>query len=164
MGASTARQHGFTIIELMVTIAILGIMATLAAPSFRDTILSARVRSSASDLFDSVLLARSEAVKRNAVIEVVPSASGWAGGWSVKRQSDGLVLQSREALDSINVTASASGNLTFNLDGRVTSNLRQIALYSASSTVVRARCINIDAAGRATIRTDNDTDPTNGCF
>ena len=96
MGAPRHLQRGFTIIELMVTIAILGIMATLAAPSFRDTILSARVRSSASDLFDSVLLARSEAVKRNAVVEVVPSASGWAGGWSVKRQSDGLVLQSRE--------------------------------------------------------------------
>ena len=83
------RSPGFTIIELLIAVAILGIISMLAAPSFREFIIGSQVRSGASDLYGSALLARSEAIKRNATITLCRSADaatcattgGWQQGW-----------------------------------------------------------------------------------
>ena len=89
----TARATGFTIIELMIVIVIVGVMVSLAAPSMRDLIVRTRLKTAASDLHQSLMQARSEAIMRNAVVQVVPnSATNWALGWSVKEQAGGTVL------------------------------------------------------------------------
>ena len=63
---------GFTLIELMVTIAIAAILATLAAPSFREYIVSQRIKNASFDLFTALTLARSEATQE----KVMHLASG----------------------------------------------------------------------------------------
>lgn len=157
------RSRGFTIIELMIVIVILAILSAIAAPSFREMIIASRVRSSASELYESVLQARSEAITRNAAIDVVPSASGWAGGWTVQIQADGTVLSTHPALTSVTLTANASGNLSFRLDGRVSTNVRQVVIYSDEYSTIQSRCVYVDAAGRPSVRTDKDGNPANGC-
>src|SRR5690625_7896883 len=62
--ARVTTQKGFTLIELMVTIAILAIVLAIATPSFNNIILSNRIDSVAQELHGSLQLARSEAVKR----------------------------------------------------------------------------------------------------
>ena len=157
------RSPGFTIIELLIAVAILGIISMLAAPSFREFIIGSQVRSGASDLYGSALLARSEAIKRNAAIDVVPSASGWAGGWTVKVNASGTVLENHEALTNVTVTANASGNLSFRVDGRVSTTVRNFILSNSEFTTLAARCVYVDAAGRPSVRTDNDGNAANGC-
>jgi len=157
------RSPGFTIIELLIAVAILGIISMLAAPSFREYIISSQVRSAASDLYGSALLARSEAIKRNAAIDVVPSASGWAGGWTVKVNAGGTVLENHEALTNVTVTPNASGNLSFRIDGRVSTNVRNFTLSNSEYATLAARCVYVDAAGRPSVRTDNDGNAANGC-
>lgn len=157
------RSRGFTIIELMITIVILAILSSIAAPSFRQMIISSRVRSAASELYESVLQARSEAITRNAAIDVTPSGSGWVGGWTVQLQSDGTVLSTHPALTGVTVTANASGSLSFRLDGRVSTNVRQIVLYSTEYSTIQARCVYVDAAGRPSVRIDTDSNAANGC-
>ncbi|MBI4291466.1 MAG: GspH/FimT family pseudopilin [Betaproteobacteria bacterium] len=163
MGIGGTRSRGFTIVELMIVIVILAILSSVAAPAFREMIVASRVRSAASDLYESVLLARSEAIKRNAAIDIVPGAGGWAAGWSVQVQSDSTVMSTHEALTGVTVSSNASGNLSFKLDGRVSTNVRQIVLYTTEYATVQARCVYVDAAGRPSVRTDKDGDAANGC-
>jgi prepilin-type N-terminal cleavage/methylation domain-containing protein len=74
-------QKGFTLIELMVAIAILGILVTLAAPSFNAFIDKYRVKRAADTVSAFLINAKSEAVKRNQPVTAV--AGGGGGNWCV---------------------------------------------------------------------------------
>lgn len=58
-------QHGFSLIEMMVTITILSLLLLAAVPSFSDWIANARVRSVAEEIANGLRAAQSEAVRRN---------------------------------------------------------------------------------------------------
>jgi type IV fimbrial biogenesis protein FimT len=89
--ARAGLVHGFTMIELLVTIAIAAILAGLAAPSFRALIVNNRLKSHTSALHTSLLQARSEAIKRNSRVVLCKSADGascaaagdWQQGWII---------------------------------------------------------------------------------
>lgn len=76
-------NKGFTIIELLVTIAIAGILVAVAMPSFTSSIKSNRLTAINNDLVSALNLARSEAVKRNQQVVVRRDAAGWDDGWQV---------------------------------------------------------------------------------
>ena len=79
------RNSGFTILELMVIVAIIGVLATVAVPSFQQTIMNNRLATQVNDFVSSLQLARSESVKRGTETRVCKSADGAAcaagGGW-----------------------------------------------------------------------------------
>lgn len=78
---------GFTLIEVMVVVAIVAILATLAAPSFSEMLRRNRLSTAVSALQVSLSLARSEAVKRGADARVTVAANTtagvWTNGWTV---------------------------------------------------------------------------------
>lgn len=81
---------GFTLVELMVTIAVMAVLLGVAAPSFNDALLGRKLSSFASSLSSSALLARSEAIKRNVAVTLCVSSNGsscgtgdWNQGWIV---------------------------------------------------------------------------------
>lgn len=88
---SKYQQDGLTIIELMVVVAIAGILAAMAAPSFSDFINRTRQTSTISQLTGDLNRARSEAIKRNSRILVCVRATDvacgagtdWQNGWLV---------------------------------------------------------------------------------
>lgn len=61
-------QRGFSLIELMVGIVILGVLMAMAVPRFSDWLRNARVRTSAEAIQNGLQLARAEAVRRNATV------------------------------------------------------------------------------------------------
>lgn len=89
------RQQGFTIIELMITVALIAIIAAIGIPSFKDLIASNRVVSSINELHAGLRLARVEAVKRNADVVFCTSADqascggNWGDGWLIFHDADG---------------------------------------------------------------------------
>lgn len=97
-------QSGFTLIELIITIAIIVIVMKIAIPELQNTVLAGKLSSYANNLAASAHLARSEAIKRNSVVSLCVSADGascgtgdWEQGWIVVA-ADGSVLQHQQAL------------------------------------------------------------------
>lgn len=100
------RQRGFTLIELMVVIAIIAILATLAAPSFLGLIASTNVTSTVNSFVSDSRYARGEAMRRGKSVTICRSSSpaaatpacssgdgiavgGWKEGWVVFEDLDG---------------------------------------------------------------------------
>ena len=78
------KQHGFTLIELMVTVSILAVIAMIAAPSFTPLIERWRVRGAAEELQSTIYYARSEAIKRGGGVTInATDNADWANGWEV---------------------------------------------------------------------------------
>ncbi|HET9485714.1 MAG TPA: GspH/FimT family pseudopilin [Xanthomonadales bacterium] len=75
-------MNGFTMIELMITIAILAVLAAIAAPSFNDFVERARLRSSVEEVLSFLATARQEAVKRDrdVTVAVGGSETAWCLG------------------------------------------------------------------------------------
>lgn len=74
----TARRQGFTLIELMVGLAILAILAMLVAPTLSGFIGNTRIRSTADSIANGIRQAGVEAIKRNGCVEfVLVPAVGW---------------------------------------------------------------------------------------
>lgn len=111
MYQSTVKIQGFTIIELMITLAIAAILVSLAAPSFRDIIQNNRMTTQYNELLASLSVARSEAIKRGEdVIALSSNGNNWEDGWTVFVDTDGDGAPS--AAETIRVGATLSGNNT----------------------------------------------------
>lgn len=80
----SSSSRGFTLIELMVVVALAALLLGIGVPSFTSFIAGQRVKAAASDFSSAAVYARSEAIKRNGEVGIVAAASGWKDGWTVK--------------------------------------------------------------------------------
>ena len=152
-------QQGFTLIELMIVIVVLGVLLTIAVPSFNDSLLGSKLSSNANNFVASVYLARGEAIKRNAAINLCVSSDGanctggnWAQGWIV-RAGDGTIIQRQAALPSGLIMTESAGisSISFQPSG--------VGATSATLTLCRAtpnvggqeRVITVTASGRPSV-------------
>src|SRR5438309_5437140 len=95
--ASVRTQRGFTLTELMVTVAVAGVLAMMAVPTMRTFLQNNRLSSASNDLLRSFNLARTEAIKHQANVVVCASAApmaavptcsyGTVNGWIVFQDS-----------------------------------------------------------------------------
>ena len=157
----TAAITGFTLIELMVTVVIVGVLASLAVPAMQHMILSQDVRTAASELQTSFYFARSEAIKRASNVAVVPTSSDWKNGWTVQIASTSTVLRTQAALSS-SLSSMSGSTITYRSDGHVTSTPGTIAITTANPKV-QARCLKIDLSGRPDVNNYAYGGGTNTC-
>lgn len=158
---------GFTLIELLVVIVLLGIIASMAAPSMRSLIVSQRVRSANNDMHTTLLYARSEAMKRGQSVTVSSATGGWAAGWTVQTDIGGTstVLQRQDALDNSITVSNPLTTITLTSSGRPSSASAgtRFTFYSSGISSITARCVALSLNGMPQAFQDTDGNPTNGC-
>ena len=139
------KSHGFTLIELMVTISIAAVLMAVAAPSFRDLVAGQKIKTASYDVLSALTYARSEALKRNLNVSLVQATGGWQNGWEVK-PAGGVSVSTHEAFSGLTITG-PTGDLVYSSDGRITSTAGQTFGISSAASSVPARCITIDLSG-----------------
>ncbi len=161
---------GFTLIELIVTVTIAGVLMSLAAPSFSNFVKNNRLSSQANAIMADLAFARSEAVKRGAPVTICRSKDGagclsgteWDEGWIVVNAA-GQVLRMHEALDGKN-TLTGTGNLadqtTYAGTGLINLGATESFRLCDDRYAPYGRRIDISATGRAAHVKDAAGHPT----
>lgn len=146
------NQQGFTLIELIVTMAILAILLVVGVPSFRSMIEGNRIAAASNDLVTGLQLARSEAIKRG--IPVVLCASSdqatcaatpvWINGWVARSQAVAIDPPFRVwPAVRAGITISNLGGVEFNgLGAASATRCFNVTLGSSQ------RSVTVGAAGR----------------
>lgn len=166
------RAAGFTLVELMITLAVAAVVLAIAVPNFTGLVNASRLTSQANELVTGLQLARSEAVRLNRQVTFCGGADAAAttcnasgrnwSVWLVLRADTGQVLYSGAVNPSIQVR-SANVRVAFRADGlaraddgtlantsirlcmpvrRPADNIRQVTLASGSRTGVTSESGN----------------------
>lgn len=168
-------QPGFTLLELMVTLVVLGILLAVGVPSFANIIRNNRITARTNELVATFTYARSEAMKRGDVVTTCSSAdedscaasNDWATGWIifVDLNRDGA----RDVTEELLQAATAIGNglelesslqfLQYESTGLTSPIISNgwFELMSPGHGGEDARCIQIGNTGR--IFTERSTCP-----
>ncbi|MCW8988029.1 MAG: GspH/FimT family pseudopilin [Gammaproteobacteria bacterium] len=172
----TKNNHGFTLIELIVTMAVFAILVAVAAPSFNSFVDSSRRASEVNLLSGALSYARSEAIKFDSTISICAQTDGaetcsgtndWSNGWIVfaDTDSDGVIDTGESKLRIFKPIAAGSAitetstnapsALTFRGSGFITVASAEFK-YCGNRGVTDARAIIISKTGRARLSIDSN--------
>ncbi|HYD60473.1 MAG TPA: GspH/FimT family pseudopilin [Noviherbaspirillum sp.] len=142
------RFGGFTLTELLIGVAIVSLLASIAAPSFSDLMAAQRTRAGATDLYLALAKARSEAIKRNTNVTLSKKGANWQDGWEILNPTDNTIkLEDHNAVTGITITGPTS--VVYLSTGRVRGTTRPSFDFSISGTSAAA-CVTVDLSGLPT--------------
>ena len=170
VGKRLARERGFTLIELMITLAVFAALLAVMVPSYSDMTLGSKLRSQANDLVAGAVLARSEAIKRNQAVRMCVSADGasciaggWEQGWVVFHDADDdgvldvgetVLLRHQAAASGFKITGTVA-SVRFQGTGVGATQATLTACRATPSVGTQERVVNITATGRASVTKTN---------
>lgn len=141
------RAGGFSLVELMVGVSVMAVLGGIAAPSFSRLVASQRVKSIGGELHTALVRARSEAIKRNTNVTLVPVTAGqWQYGWSITHPTlANTKLDDHGAIAS--AVVSGPDSVIYQGNGRLRGSTAPSFDISATG-MSEHRCVQIDLSGR----------------
>lgn len=158
------RHGGFTLIELIITLAIAAILLTVGVPSFQDTIKNSRISSQANEFITDLNYARNVAVTQKNAITICQSSNGtscgvgttWQQGWIVINNFNGAntVLRMHGPLSTgMTLSAGSTTQVAYSSTGAATPNAITFQLRLSGCTGNQQRNITIGPTGRPMVST-----------
>lgn len=154
-------QRGFTLIELMVTIVVIGVLLGIVVPSFTDMTLTSKLRTQVMELQAGALLARSEAIKRNQPVRFCASNDGetcsgdWVDGWVVLAQDDSIIQVGTAAANGFLIESEVA-EFEFSATGAGTTASSLRVCRFNPSVGARERVLTVGLTGRTNVETTED--------
>lgn len=144
MALSSQEEKGFTLIEMMVVVALVVILAALAMPSFTTMIANQRVSSAAQELQTLLQYARAEGVYKRTQSTVTASAQKWQAKVGTQ------VLREATLSDAVSVEAGSSGGVVFDVTGQArpaSGGGTSYTLSISGTNASRVQCLTVTGAG-----------------
>ncbi|WP_419536157.1 GspH/FimT family pseudopilin [Endozoicomonas sp.] len=138
------KSGGFTLVELIITLAVLGILSAIAYPSLTQSIANNQVRSQAEEIQSILAFARSEAITRGTDVVISPD-NGWAGSNGTVTANGTIILQ-LPPLSGSAITSTAT-QFSFDARGLFTGANVSVSNTDASHTAT----VNIDSGGATSL-------------
>lgn len=161
MPADKARAHrhaGFSLIELVTVIAIIGILMLVATPNFLAFRKNSELTTAINSLSSSLSMARTEAIRRSNSTRVAPAAAGgWADGWKATVVSDSTALDQQQPIATYadDVTISSNGfpdaGVTFNGDGYPAPGSGALPFVIVMTNGTRSRRLTLQPSGQVRV-------------
>lgn len=169
------KSNGFTLIELMLTLAIAVILLTVAVPSFQQSIRNNRTTTQANEVFTAFSMARMKAIEQGETVTVCSSSdqascsgsTDWKTGWIAFTDEDGdqtrdgtdcgaaltddCLLRVWGALKSDAVLTGSASFIELIADGRANAALTITLKASSSCGTNEQRTISVASTGRASV-------------
>ncbi len=163
------RQVALSLIELIVTIAVIGITVAIAVPSYNYLTTTNRMASEINEFVASLHLARSEAIKRGQSVRACTSVDStncdatndWNEGWIVSVDASNTVLRVNPALsggDTLIGDANTGAAIGFDQNGFATGFSGTVKLCEPENDLQKARGVVIEATGHITLARDDSGD------
>lgn len=162
------KFRAFTLIELIITVAVFSVVIAIAVPSFQNIVVSNRVAFDRDEFFNLLQFARSEAIKNGTAVTICKSANGtscdnslgWNGGWllfadidrdGVLDASGDKVIKSVEPLEGLVAVSQSNGDnlVTFESRGLLIDG-DGVFTFSHSAGAQFTKTVDLGVTGRAT--------------
>ena len=152
MDSQCARAKGFTLIEVLMAVAIVAILTAVAGPPFVRLIADQRAKAAATNLYTAMSVTRSEAIKFNRNVTLQPKSGGWANGWIIAHPEGGAnpdLLDANATGVPITVAPTSVTSVIYNAGGRLAGTAAPS--FTIGESDMPQRCLSVDLSGRPRI-------------
>lgn len=153
--AGRRRAAGFTLVELLVTLVIAGVVLTIAVPATTAFLAEQSAAGVADELAGTFRFARTEAIKRSQAVTVCASDDGetcgndWKAGWVVT--VGGTVVRAQNALSSLDSASADEDEVTFASNGLATAGSGTFTFVPVGGDTSKQRNVVLSVQGKVEI-------------
>lgn len=165
MVSQRRRASGFTLIEVMIVIVIMGILMAIGVPGVKTLLNNQKMKSATFDLVTTAMFARSEAIKWGGVsgssISIVAPSNDFSNGWcivftsatacSLSAPADGVMQIIKPTANITYAYQGAAAPIVFSRTGRLAGGAAVKLLVTDIDGFAAPRCVKFDTNGNASV-------------
>lgn len=166
MVATRRRADGFTLLEVLVVMAIMGILMAVGVPGIKTLLNVQKMKSATFDLVTTAMLARSEAIKwggaSSSSISIVAPSNDFSNGWcivftsatacSLSAPVDGVMQVIKPTANMTYAYQGTAAPIVFTRTGRLVGSTPVTLRVTDIDNYATPRCVTFDINGNARVR------------